>query len=140
VKHGGVGVPEDGDELVSIDLRFDRAESRVATLVCERGAHWIDVKGRGERGQGEEKGEHIRKKSAAESSDGRTLPCTRQTSRCTCASANFRGLMARDSDGDVDGADGSGVAACTAVAIGERTVVQERGELERRGGGAKRLF
>ncbi len=57
-----MGVPEDGDELVSIDLRFDRAERRVATLVCERGAHWIDVKGGREGGQGEEKGEHIRKK------------------------------------------------------------------------------
>ncbi len=41
VKQGGVGVPEDGDEFVSIDLRFDRAERRVAAFVCERGAHWV---------------------------------------------------------------------------------------------------
>jgi len=39
VKHGGVRVPEDGDELVCVDLRFDRAERRVAALVCERGAY-----------------------------------------------------------------------------------------------------
>jgi len=39
VKHSGVGVPEDGDEFVSIDLSFDRAESRVAAFVCERGAN-----------------------------------------------------------------------------------------------------
>ncbi len=50
--------------------------------------------------------------------------------------------MATDDDGDVDGADGSGVAACTAVAIGTGTMGKGKGEVGRKGGaqGPKRLF
>jgi hypothetical protein len=120
VKHGGVGVPEDGDELVSIDLSFDRAERRVAAFVCERGAHCVkETQGRGTGRAGRERTKvNALGKYAAESGE-RTLPCTRQTSLCTCASANFRGLMEMVDDGDVGGVDESGVgAACTAVAIG----------------------
>jgi len=36
-----MGIPEDSDELVRVDLGFDRGERGVAALVCERGAHWI---------------------------------------------------------------------------------------------------
>jgi len=39
VEQRGVRVPEDGDELVCVNLRFDRAQRRVAALaVCEGGA------------------------------------------------------------------------------------------------------
>ena len=121
MKHGGVGVPEDGDELVSIDLRFDRAERRVAAFVCERGAHCVTEtqgRGTGRAGGGRRTKKNALGKCAAESGE-RTLPCTRQTSLCTCASANFRGLMEMVDDGDVGGVDESGEgAACTAVAIG----------------------
>jgi hypothetical protein len=55
-----------------------------------------------------------------ESAEG-TLPCTRQTSLCTCASANFRVLDSTDGEGegDVDEVDmgESGEIACSAVAI-----------------------
>jgi len=70
VKHSGVGVPEDGDEFVSIDLRFDRAERRVAALVCERGAHCVNGKGHREGENGapwrEDKGGRIRKECCGE--------------------------------------------------------------------------
>lgn len=46
------------------------------------------------------------------------LPCTRQTSLCTCASANFRELVAMDDDGDVEEVGESG--ACTTVAMNGR--------------------
>lgn len=119
MEQGGVRVPEDGDELVRVDLRFDRAERRVATLVCERGAHC-----RGGGGKGAGKGKRTRqgrvlRRGAADA----TVPCTRQTSLCTRASANFRWLGAMDDGEDCVeevGMDESGVA-CTAVAIvGER--------------------
>ncbi len=38
VKQGGVGVPEDGEEFVCLDLHLDRAECWVAAFICERGA------------------------------------------------------------------------------------------------------
>jgi len=43
VEHGGVRVPEDGDELVRVDLRLDGAERRVAALVCKRGTHLYET-------------------------------------------------------------------------------------------------
>jgi hypothetical protein len=89
-------------------------------------------------GRGGRTKENALGKSAAESRGRRTVPCTRQTSLCTCASANFRGLTATDDDGDVDGVDESGVAACTAVAIVYRT--KGKGEEVERKGGPKRLF
>jgi hypothetical protein len=57
---------------VSIDLRFDRAERRVAAFVCERGAHWVNVEGhregrRGGRGEGGRTNDTALGKSAAES-------------------------------------------------------------------------
>ena len=39
-------VPEDGDELVRVDLRLDSAERGVAAFVCKRGAH-CEAKGKG---------------------------------------------------------------------------------------------
>ena len=67
-----MGIPEDGDEFVSIDLRFDRAERRVAAFVCERGAHWIILWKRHRDGQRGARGggrtnETALGKSAAES-------------------------------------------------------------------------
>lgn len=53
----------------------------------------------------------------------RRLRCTKQTSLCTCARANFRGLEPTtdgECEGDVEGEvdmDESGGGACTAVAI-----------------------
>jgi hypothetical protein len=76
VKHGGVGVPEDGDELVSIDLSFDRAERRVAAFVCERGAHCVKEtqgRGTGRAGREEDKGERIRKVCCGERRENFTL-------------------------------------------------------------------
>lgn len=76
MEHGGVRVPEDGDEFVRIDLRFDRAQRRVAAFVCERGAHWIYARvskgrgggkeGNGARREREVKGERIRKECCGE--------------------------------------------------------------------------
>ena len=38
VKQGGMGVLEDGEEFVYLDLHLDRAECRVAAFICKRGA------------------------------------------------------------------------------------------------------
>lgn len=51
-------VPEDGDELVRVDLGFDRGERGVAAFVCEGGAHWIPIvayRWRWRKWRGEEK-------------------------------------------------------------------------------------
>ena len=63
-----------------------------------------------------------------------TVPCTRQTSLCTRASANLRWLDATDDgEDDVEEVDmGESGVACTAVAIVEKS----RGINGTRGGGA----
>jgi hypothetical protein len=53
-------VPEDGDEFVGVDLRFNRGESGVAALVCERRAHWSvanEARGGKRREEGRRRGE-----------------------------------------------------------------------------------
>ena len=67
MEQGGVRVPEDGDELVRVDLRFDRAERRVAALVCERGAHCRRRGGAGAGAGGEEREQEKEKNASGES-------------------------------------------------------------------------
>lgn len=128
VQHGRMGVPEDGDEFVRVDLGFDRGERGVAALVCEGGAHWhyvewphkVEVDGVEEGWTGREEKEEKRRNASVRKGgreDGtRNSPCTRQTSLCTWASANFLvEFIVMDDDDDVEVVGERG--ACTTVAM-----------------------
>jgi hypothetical protein len=73
--------------------------------------------------------ERTRQKAAESRAKQDSSPWTRQTSSCICASANFRGVVPRDGDGeDEDGDDeGEGGSDACTVAM-ELDIIQATGE------------
>jgi hypothetical protein len=101
-------VSEYGDKFVRIDFSFDRGERGMETFTGERGAH-LNVSG----------SQKSASKKANRAGAMDYSPCTRQTPSCTCASANFRGIILGGDDGEEDGdeVEEGGHVACNTVVM-----------------------